>query len=417
VTDGMVKPTRGHHFSSLLRCPRQAYFDYHGDPREKRIPPAYLRKMQLEGLELEGTIESDFYPEAVRLPKKYPEHGVKDTIAAMHAGAPVILQAGLFRHGENVEVGVADILQLVRKDPSLPLGHEYRVGEIKRSAALKTAHVMQVMFYSELLAELQGIKPKNAFFHLGVTSIHEVVFAPYEDFFNEVWNELKELIDQESAPAPHLAKLCQSCPWRGACIPEMVDSRHLSMLPRLTRTRVNLLNELGVTRWDEVSRLSADTASRLGMSLTEWESVIRSADNLSEGRPVFRSAACSMRLDNATVVDLDVEFAKTESDPVDVEDDSVVVKAVRFITPNATSDIVEVQALLRGDLDARVKWDSLLQSDVIVLFGVGKRATFVDLAVHLSGKELESRAVFCKTVDLCSVLRDKVHLTSIDFDV
>jgi hypothetical protein len=108
---GAIRPTVGHHFSSLLMCSQRAWLDYHGDPKQRAKPPNYLSKLQQEGIEHERTVCETHYPNAIQIPDSGSDaERAALTIQAMRSGSPSILQAYFMQDGAR---GIADILERV----------------------------------------------------------------------------------------------------------------------------------------------------------------------------------------------------------------------------------------------------------------------------------------------------------------
>jgi hypothetical protein len=145
-----------------LTCPQRAWLHYYGNPKDQVKDPAYLRALQQDGIEHERAIYEQHFPNALRIPEKaQPEERHRQTLEATSSGVPVILQ-GYINTGEGV--GVLDVLELVGSDQVH--GNLYRVGEIKRSPALLTSHVMQASWYTELLERVTGQHVDEACFFL-----------------------------------------------------------------------------------------------------------------------------------------------------------------------------------------------------------------------------------------------------------
>lgn len=242
----------------------------------------------------------------------------------MRTGAPFILQARLACNGHITrEVGIADILELVRCDTTLPLGYEYRVEEIKRSAVLNTVHVMQLLYYSNHLVQLQGVKPVTAFIHLCKNFVRDIDLRAYLAFYEELHIELGQLSERKTIPDPHFSPICHSCAWRAVCVLEMEESRHLSLLPLLAPVGVKTLKDAGTMKWDDVQHLPFDTADELGANNIEWD-MVQSAlalteklcDKLFDRNALLRRTIDLSELPQSrvllTAVDFDVESVHTK---------------------------------------------------------------------------------------------------------
>jgi hypothetical protein len=279
--------TAGHHFSSLQICPHKAWSDYFLPGSLKADPPGFLLAMQREGIAHEEAICESLFPEAVRIPERLSaEDRQRRTVDAMRAGAPAILQAYLAAEGR---VGIADVLELVGPSSESPTGFLYQVGEFKRAQKLMVAHVLQAAWYTDLLGEIQGRTPTEAFFILGDGSRIAVPLAESFGIFSAQKTMLDALRDPAARPGPHLCKACLSCPWRSVCVPELIASEHVSLLPGISRAAAERLrSKSGITRWPELADASDEQLLVYGVAPTDWPLIRAAASRLRGGQAITR---------------------------------------------------------------------------------------------------------------------------------
>src|ERR1039458_1960288 len=87
------------------------------------------------------------------------ENAVAETVAAMHCGPDVIVQAAL---AEENWFGRADVLRKV--DRLSKLGSwSYEVYDCKLARETKAATILQLSLYSELIAAVQGVLPESMY--------------------------------------------------------------------------------------------------------------------------------------------------------------------------------------------------------------------------------------------------------------
>ena len=279
--------TAGHHFSSLQICPHKAWSDYFLPGSLKADPPGFLLAMQREGIAHEEAICQTLFPGAVRIPERLSaEDRQRRTVDAMRAGAPAILQAYLAAEGR---VGIADVLELLGPSSESPTGFLYQVGEFKRAQKLMVAHVLQAAWYTELLGEIQGRTPSEAFFILGDGSRVAVPLAESSGIFAAQTTMLDALRDPAARPGPHLCKACLSCPWRSVCIPELIATEHVSLLPGFSRAAAERLrSKSGITRWPELAAANDEQLLVYGVAPRDWPLIRAAASRLWAGQAVTR---------------------------------------------------------------------------------------------------------------------------------
>jgi CRISPR/Cas system-associated exonuclease Cas4 (RecB family) len=297
------RPTAGHHFSDLLICPQRAWLHYYGNPKDQVLDPAYLRALQQEGVEHEQAIYNHFFPDAIRIPeKRNKEERQRLTVEAMRAGTPAILQ-GYINTGDGV--GVLDILEKVEPNPNSSTGYTYRVGEIKSSAVLSTAHVMQAAWYTELLERTQGQQISEACFFLRSGERSLIDLGELASEYEIAKAELKQIRESQANPGPHLIKMCTSCHWRSLCMPELIASDHLSLVPNIARRAADMLRENGVATWKDLKSTPDGLLEAIGLGNYEIELIRTALECLENGAPPLRQPLRPDAFQNLQVVTLE----------------------------------------------------------------------------------------------------------------
>lgn len=248
------RKTSGHHFSSLLTCPQRVWCDYWSNMKYRAPDPPYLVALQNEGFAHEREVSKRLFSHATRIPSRGPgEERSRLTLDAIKAGAPAILQA--YFEDESA-IAVCDVLE--RSSPAVTKSGDisYRVGEFKRAQSLQTAHVLQAGWYSNVIRCSIGISVGDPFFILGNGSRQEVPFQDSQSLLADVLPELLALRDTTTPPGPHLSRDCPSCPWRLLCMPQLVSSEHISLLPRIGRRKAQNLAENGLNSWRQFQGFS-----------------------------------------------------------------------------------------------------------------------------------------------------------------
>jgi len=181
---------------------------------------------------------------------------VDDTRAAMQSGADVIYQATL-RRGQLY--GHADFLFRVDGKPSKLGPWRYEVADTKLARSPKAKFLVQLAFYSDLLAACQGVEPKQMHVILGDRSRSSFACADYMHYFRALLaryeGRLKLL---ESANAPEVYPIpcghCDLCGWRKVCEQKRFEDDHLCQVADIRRTQWNKLQLAGV---DTMAKLAA----------------------------------------------------------------------------------------------------------------------------------------------------------------
>ena len=202
-----------------------------GDEYEDR----YLASLKADGREVVEIAQGDGSHAALL-------EAAARTEEAMRAGAEVIYQATFLRDGLR---GHADFLFRVER-PSELGDHSYEVADTKLARRAKPYFIVQLCFYSELLAAVQGVEPEGIHVILGDGEEHSFRLAEFSAYFRHIRDAFLAALsdglpDTYPEPVPH----CQVCRWRTACDERRLADDHLSLVANINRRQRGLLVESG----------------------------------------------------------------------------------------------------------------------------------------------------------------------------
>jgi predicted RecB family nuclease len=190
------------------------------------------------------------------------ERAVAQTAGAIAAGAPIIFQ-GSFLSGQWR--GHADFLR--RIDRSLTLGDwSYEAIDTKLARSVKPYFVLQLCFYSELLAELQGAEPEHMYVVLGTGEEKSLRYADFSAYYRRLKAEFASTLSDGLADIyPEPVAHCGLCRWSDVCDARWERDDHLSLVARLARTQLMGLTQAGITTVAELARAAPEQKpSRIG---------------------------------------------------------------------------------------------------------------------------------------------------------
>src|SRR5919108_3383509 len=171
----------------------------------------------------------------------------EDAIRA--AQADVIYQAQFEHDGWR---GIADFLE------RLPDG-SYEVVDTKLARHARPEHVLQLCFYNEQLARIQGREPE--LMHV-VTGIGErETFRPedYGAYYRRLRNRFIRAI-QESAPTyPYPVEHCGLCDFLEVCEAQWERDDHLTLVAGVSRLQVERLTKAGIDTLTELAEADPET--------------------------------------------------------------------------------------------------------------------------------------------------------------
>jgi predicted RecB family nuclease len=219
-----------------------------GDAHER----AYLARLRAQGLEVVDIAEggSSLDDKAAR------------TLQAMHAGAAVIYQATL---RDGALAGHADFLRRVDGEPSALGAYRYEVADTKLARTPKAKFLVQLAFYSHLLALAQGAEPRQMHVVLGDSSERGYRCADYARYFRSLLARFVahvEALNAGAAPStyPLPCAHCDLCHWRERCEAQRIDDDHLCQVADIRRTQWIKLQEAGIGTMAALASLPVDAA-------------------------------------------------------------------------------------------------------------------------------------------------------------
>ena len=156
---------------------------------------------------------------------------VAETKKALHSGADAVYQGTLEDGGWG---GRSDFLVKVEK-PSLLGSWSYEVAETKLARSARTSAVLQLCFYSDILAKVQGAMPERMHVVLGDSSVESFEVARYIAYFRKVRNDFLKANQVRASTYPEPAELCRVCDWFPVCDKQRHADDHLSLVAGITR--------------------------------------------------------------------------------------------------------------------------------------------------------------------------------------
>ncbi|HET7367574.1 MAG TPA: TM0106 family RecB-like putative nuclease [Gaiella sp.] len=206
---------------------------------------AYLERLRADGLSV-AAVEFDGDWAKAR----------GETLEAMRAGVDVVYQAALTGNGWR---GLADFLVRV-ETPSALGAWSYEALDTKLARHAKPAYVLQLCFYSERLAELQGAEPERIHVLLGnqtMESFRPREFAAYQ---RRVARRLEEFVGHPPATEPLPVDRCGICEFLPRCDAYWDAVDHLCRVAGIQRRQIQGLRGSGVPTLAALAR--ADDGAR-----------------------------------------------------------------------------------------------------------------------------------------------------------
>lgn len=164
------------------------------------------------------------------------------TRAALAAGAEVIFQ-GAFLSGNWG--GWSDFLERVEK-PSALGPFSYEVADTKPKRRAHPSHVLQLVLYSDLLAEVQGVAPERAHVELGDGTRTTLRLADYVHYARAARDRLEAFVAAPEPSRPIPCSDCALCRWAEHCQSVWDAEDSLFNVANIIRGQVKKLEAAGI---------------------------------------------------------------------------------------------------------------------------------------------------------------------------
>jgi predicted RecB family nuclease len=202
-----------------------------GDRHEKR----YLDYLRCEGHEV-VEIKLGKEPSAF-------DQAHADTVAAMRTGATVIYQATFAR---NAWRGRADFLLRVG-EPSDLGDWSYEPYDTKLARSAKPAAVLQLAWYANEIAAVQGRRPDRLHVVLGTGEAESYRAADVDAYLHVAQVRLRSHVEQRPETYPWPCEHCSRCDFVAVCRERWVTDDHLTRVASVRRDQIRKLASVDVT--------------------------------------------------------------------------------------------------------------------------------------------------------------------------
>lgn len=181
------------------------------------------------------------------------EDAVAETVRALHEGVDAIYQATFL---DGAEGGRSDFL--IKANVPSALGRwSYEVVETKLARSTKATALVQLCFYSELLARIQGVEPQWMHVVLGGAANQErFQVQRYIAYFRKVRSEFEQSWKLDLKTYPEPTQHCEVCSWFPVCNDRRRADDHLSFVAGISRNQRKVLAARGVSTVASLARLT-----------------------------------------------------------------------------------------------------------------------------------------------------------------
>ena len=198
---------------------------------------------------------------------------VQATLEAMRSGKDIIFQPHLKK--DNL-FGIADFMRRV-SGPSLPGGYSYEIIDTKLALSPRTRFVIQLAFYSRILACIQGADPRHMRVVLGDGTEKIFLYQDYSRYFKNLVRRFFQRIEawrtrSQAVTYPDPCERCDLCQWHDLCARQRLEDDHLCQVAGITGNQIKKLNEAGITTLRGLAELDPGTGIP-GMAIQTLEKI------------------------------------------------------------------------------------------------------------------------------------------------
>ncbi len=299
---GQLPAITGTHVYTLPGCARRVALDMHGDRALRRDLRAEEELVLARGREHEERFVAGL---AAWCEPRYDradwERGAQQTREFLVAGVPGVLQGVLL--GDD-RLGIPDLLR--REAGASVFGeHHYVVGDVKSSSRPRSDQLLQVVFYAEMLAELQQREPDYVYLVLKDGEERRYDWKPLRAALAEVVERIGELRAEPATTRPFLLRNCEGCRWSEVCLPELREARDLSLVNGMTAGLRSTLEAAGVATVEALAKAVVERlARRTHLEPAMLRRLRRAAEAAVAGQPLRERPGRTAAIHPAAVVHL-----------------------------------------------------------------------------------------------------------------
>ena len=201
---------------------------------------AYLATLKEEGKSVIG-IDTDGNPFA---------QSVGKTLEALQEGPEIIFQGAL---EGGMWGGYSDFLERIERPSKLGV-YSYEVADTKLKRKPAPGHVLQLVLYSDLLEQIQGLAPEHAHVVLGSGNRFTFRLTEYAAYARGARARLEEFVSNPADTRPIPCATCDLCRWRGHCADIWRDEDSLFEVAGISKAQVTKLEAQGISTYKPCPR-------------------------------------------------------------------------------------------------------------------------------------------------------------------
>jgi predicted RecB family nuclease len=180
------------------------------------------------------------------------DEAAEATAEAIGDGAPAVYQATFV---DDSWRGLADFVE--RQPDGM-----YEVVDTKLARHAKPAHVLQLSFYTEALARLQGRMPEAM--HVVTGTDERESFRPddFAAYYRRLRQRFMDAVEQRRPTYPYPVDFCGLCDFLSRCKDQWERDDHLTLVAGVSRLQFERLSRAEITTLEALAEAALDTKVR-----------------------------------------------------------------------------------------------------------------------------------------------------------
>ena len=209
---------------------------------------------------------------------------LNETREALVEGRDVIFQAPLLK---GFWGGWSDFLIKVDKPSNLGT-YSYEVADTKLKRQPHPKHILQLVLYSDLLAELQGVEPDQAHVELGTGNRWSFRLSDYAAYAREARQRLEDFISKRPNTKPVPCNDCGLCPWSEHCESVWDQEDSLYTVANISKSQVQKLEAAGVPTLEALAKTNKSVPHLVGTTFARLKTQAQLQQARKSGPPSFK---------------------------------------------------------------------------------------------------------------------------------
>ena len=289
----------GTHIYTMLRCSHAVALDLHEDRSSRRALTEVEEFVRRRGMDWESRFTADLGYSEPEFPRGDFAAGAEQTVRFLREGVPGVCQGVLL---EENRLGIPDLLRREVGESKLGEFH-YVVGDIKSSGRPRSDQVLQVAFYSDILASVQGRDPGYGYLILKDGREERFELRDFAAALAQVEGRARALGTDPSGSRPFLGPSCSRCHWSERCLPQLERADDLSLVQGMTPGLRTTLERSGVVDCGGLLSMAVESVSRRShLEPTLLRRLVAGAKAHAAGRPLPQKRSRQLEVGSAAVL-------------------------------------------------------------------------------------------------------------------